>query len=142
MCKSWYSIGICIGIKNGKSNPDPNRHKHDAGPQNWWILFFKAKNLKETKNRAWTRIRSFVYWWFDLVHLSDLFTWFLLCRTPWSGQPLRPCSGSWRISSPCPTQSTRTPPPTSVFVLRLLRPCPPPTSVLVLRLLASLSSAY
>jgi hypothetical protein len=52
---------------------------------------------------------------------------------------LRPCSGSWRISSPCPTQSTRTPPPTSVFVLRLLRPCPPPTSVLVPRPLASLS---
>jgi hypothetical protein len=62
---------------------------------------------------------------------------------------LRRCSGSWRISSPCLTQSTRTPPPTNVLVLRLLaslssayqRPCPPPTSVL-LRLIASLSSAY
>jgi hypothetical protein len=31
MCKSWDSIGICIGIKSGKSNPD--RHKNDADPQ-------------------------------------------------------------------------------------------------------------
>ncbi len=75
MCKSWYSIGICIGIKSGKSNPDPNRHKHDADPQNWWILLFLSEPpriLKETKKTGPEPESAVVYWWFDLL-LSSIF---------------------------------------------------------------------
>ncbi len=40
--------------------------------------------------------------------------WSAGTRIRWSVPPSRPSSGSWRTSSPCPTQTTRRPQPTDI----------------------------